>query len=78
MSLDYAWRIGWIEAAGARLPDGHRRRSVMKAPTDAEMEVINDEVRIEAPRIDLCGTIRVRLVYAGQSTPIPAEDPWIG
>jgi hypothetical protein len=44
------------------------------SPTD-EMDVLNDDVMIETDPDRPCGTIRVKLVYDGRSTPIPAEDP---
>jgi hypothetical protein len=46
------------------------------SPTADESETLNDDVLIELPPARPCGTIRVRFVYAGRSTPIPADDPW--
>ncbi len=46
------------------------------APPVEEMGVLNDEVMIEIAPDRPCGTIRVRLAYAGRSTPILADDPW--
>jgi hypothetical protein len=45
-------------------------------PTAEEIGVLNDEVMIEIAPDRPCGTIRVRLAYAGPSTPLPADDPW--
>jgi hypothetical protein len=41
-----------------------------------ELDVLNDDVMIETAPDRPCGTIRVKLVYDGRSTPIPADDPW--
>jgi hypothetical protein len=41
-----------------------------------EMDVMNDDVMIEVAPERPRGTIRVRLIQAGRSSPIPAEDPW--
>jgi hypothetical protein len=38
--------------------------------------VLNDEVMIENAPDRPAGTIRVRLAYAGASTPLLADDPW--
>jgi hypothetical protein len=46
------------------------------APAVEEMRVLNDEVMIEIAPDRPSGTIRVRLAYAGRSTPILADDPW--
>ena len=45
-------------------------------PSADEVDILNDDVLIEASPERPCGTIRVKLVYAGRSTPIPADDPW--
>jgi hypothetical protein len=45
-------------------------------PAVEEMRVLNDEVMIEIAPDRPSGTIRVRLAYAGRSTPILADDPW--
>jgi hypothetical protein len=39
-------------------------------------DILNDDVMIEVAPDRPCGTIRVKLVYAGRSAPIPADDPW--
>jgi hypothetical protein len=49
---------------------------VETSPTAGEMDILNDEVMIRAAPDRPTGTIRVKLIYAGRSTPIPAEDPW--
>jgi hypothetical protein len=51
------------------------------APVEAglraqEMGILNDDVMIDVAPDRPCGTIRVKLVYAGKSLPIPADDPW--
>ena len=46
------------------------------SPSADELDILNDDVLIEVSPDRPCGTIRVRLVYAGRSTPIPADDPW--
>jgi hypothetical protein len=46
------------------------------SPSANELDILNNDVLIEVPPDRPCGTIRVRLVYAGRSTPIPADDPW--
>ena len=49
---------------------------VNRMPAADEWEILNDDVMIEVAPERPCGTIRVKLVYAGRSTPIPADDPW--
>jgi hypothetical protein len=50
---------------------------VVEAPTTLiETEMLNDDVLIDVAPDRPCGTIRVKLVYAGRSVPIPADDPW--
>ena len=49
---------------------------VQASPTDDELDILNDDVLIEVAPERPCGTIRVKLVPAGRSTPIPADDPW--
>ena len=44
-------------------------------PADEEPMVLNDEVMIQIAPDRPCGTIHVRLAYAGQSMPLPADDP---
>jgi hypothetical protein len=46
------------------------------SPSADELDILNDNVLIEVSPDRPCGTIRVKLVYAGRSTPIPADDPW--
>jgi hypothetical protein len=41
-----------------------------------EMAILNDDVMIDIAPDRPCGKIRVKLVYGGRSTPIPADDPW--
>jgi hypothetical protein len=49
----------------------------IEAPSAIEdTAVLNDEVMIEIAPDRPSGTIRVRLAYAGPSTPLPADDPW--
>ena len=55
-------------------PDGPE--PAVTSPAAGEMEILNDEVLIKTAPDRPRGTIRVKLVYAGRSTPIPAEDPW--
>ena len=58
---------------------GHSGRlgATLAPPMAGEtVDVINDEILIEAPPNRRSGTIRVKLHFAGRSTPIPAEDPW--
>ena len=45
-------------------------------PAPDKMGVLDDKVMIEFAPDRPCGTMRVRLVYAGRSTPIPVDDPW--
>ena len=47
----------------------------MSPPVD-ELDILNNDVMIEVAPGRPCGTVRVKLVYAGRSTPIPADDPW--
>lgn len=50
---------------------------VIEAPTTLiETEILTDDVLIEVAPDRPCGTIPVKLVYAGRSVPIPADDPW--
>lgn len=46
------------------------------SPAVEEPVILNDEVLIDIAPARPCGTIRVRFVNAGRSTPIPADDPW--
>jgi hypothetical protein len=48
--------------------------AVEMSPTADELDILNDDVLIEVAPDRPCGTIRVQLVCAGRSTPIPAED----
>lgn len=60
-------------------PPDHPATSVAPvhaSPTADEPEILNDDVLIEAAPDRPGGTIRVKLDYAGRSTPIPADDPW--
>ena len=45
------------------------------SPECPESDVLNDDVMIELAPERPSGTIRVKLVYEGRSTPLPAEDP---
>jgi hypothetical protein len=56
-------------------PAAPARPAVIASPPD-EPALLKDDVMIEATPSRPCGTIRVRLVYDGRSTPIPADDPW--
>ena len=49
---------------------------VEMSPTVDEFDILNDDVLIEVAPDRPCGTIRVKLVYAGRSMPIPADEPW--
>ncbi len=49
---------------------------VEMSPAVDEFDIINDDVLIEVAPDRPSGTIRVKLVYAGRSLPIPADDPW--
>jgi hypothetical protein len=49
-----------------------------KVAADDAVDVLNDDVTIDVPPARPSGTIRVKLVPAGRSTPIPADDPWAG
>jgi hypothetical protein len=44
-------------------------------PRIEELGILNDEVMVEIAPERPCGTIRVRLAYAGRSKPILADDP---
>jgi hypothetical protein len=50
--------------------------SVAVSPVAGEAEALNDEVMLSPAPERPGGTIRVKLVYAGRSMPIPADDPW--
>ena len=59
----------------------HRPPPPEAAPVEAtrmaaEMGILNDDVMIDVAPDRPSGTIRVKLVYAGRSLPIPADDPW--
>jgi hypothetical protein len=43
--------------------------------TDDGTDVLPDEVMIEVPPARPSGRLRVKLVWTGRSTPIPADDP---
>jgi hypothetical protein len=45
-------------------------------PAIEEASVLNDEVMIQIAPDRPCGTIRVKLAFAGRSTPLLADDPW--
>jgi hypothetical protein len=60
-------------------PPDHRATAVAPvrtSPTADELDILNDDVLIEVAPDRPYGTIRVKLVHAGRSTPIPADDPW--
>jgi hypothetical protein len=44
---------------------------------DDGTDVLPDEVMIEVPPARPSGRLRVKLVWAGRSTPIPADDPCV-
>jgi hypothetical protein len=44
--------------------------------TEDTAAMLNDDVMIEIAPDRPCGTIRVRLVYAGPSMPLLADGPW--
>ena len=50
--------------------------AVPSSPAVDEVDILNDDVLIAIAPARPSGTIRVRLVPAGRSTPLPAEDPW--
>jgi hypothetical protein len=50
--------------------------SIAPQPAIEDTAVLNDEVMIEIAPDRRCGTIRVRLAYAGPSMPLLADDPW--
>ena len=50
--------------------------AVEASPAVEQTGVLNDDVMIDLAPDRPNGTIRVKLVYAGRSTPIPADDPW--
>ena len=50
--------------------------AVKAAPAVEQTGLLNDDVIIDLAPDRPNGTIRVKLVYAGRSTPIPADDPW--
>jgi hypothetical protein len=60
------------------LPNPPEVAPIEVTPTAEEMDILNDDVMIVVAPDRPCGTIRVRLVYAGRSEPIPADDPWAG
>ncbi len=49
---------------------------VKASPAVEQMAVLNDDVMIDLAPDRPNGTIRVKLVHTGRSTPIPADDPW--
>lgn len=49
---------------------------VGQSPSGDVMDILDDEVLIQADPDRPRGTIRVKLVYAGRSAPIPVENPW--
>lgn len=57
---------------------GHpcRPGPAVTSPVAGAMEILNDEVMINAPSDRPCGTMRMKLRYSGRSTPLPAEGPW--
>jgi hypothetical protein len=59
-----------------KLPDLPEVRVVEASTTLGETDILNDELMIDVAPDRPCGTIRVKLVYAGRSTPIPVDDPW--
>ena len=59
-----------------KLSDPHEGEVIEVRPAIEDTAVLNDEVMIENAPNRPGGTIRVRLAFAGPSTPIPADDPW--
>jgi hypothetical protein len=59
-------------------PDPSEVPPIARSSPAAEGDVLNDDVLIEIAPDRPAGTLRVRLVYDGRSTPIPADDPWAG
>jgi hypothetical protein len=45
-------------------------------PASDALGAFDDKVMIEIAPDRPCGTIRVKLVYTGRSTPIQVDDPW--
>jgi hypothetical protein len=59
-----------------KLPKPPEGAPIEVSRSDEEPETLNDDVMINVVPNRPCGTIRVKLVYAGRSTPIPADVPW--
>jgi hypothetical protein len=59
-----------------KLSEPHTIASVEASSTAEEVAILNDDVMIDVVPDRACGTIRVKLVYAGRSTPISTDDPW--
>ena len=52
--------------------------AVKASPAVEQLGLLNDDVIIDLAPDRPNGTIRVKLVYTGRSTPIPADDPHAG
>jgi hypothetical protein len=59
-----------------KLPHTTEREPIEGRPATEDTAGLNDEVMVEIAPDRPCGTVRVRLAYAGPSTPLPADDPW--
>jgi len=58
------------------LPNTAEVAQVEASPTAEEIDILNVYVMIDIAPDRPCETIRVKLVYAARSIPIPADDPW--
>jgi len=58
-----------------KLSDPPEIASVEASSTSEETDILNQDVMIDLVPDRPCGTIRVKLVYTGRSTPIPADNP---
>jgi len=60
------------------LPNPPQVAAAKASSNSEELDILNDDVMIDIAPDRPRGTIRVKLVNAGRSTPIPADDPWAG
>jgi hypothetical protein len=60
------------------LPNPREVALAKASPIAEELDILNDDVMIDVASDRPRGTIRVKLVYVGRSTPIPADDPSAG
>jgi hypothetical protein len=52
-------------------------QAALPAAEEDGIEVLPDEVTIEVPPARPSGTLQVKLVWTGRSTPIPADDRFV-